>query len=321
MSKPIKWAYGVTTVPSRMQDLFPQTLSSLCDAGFDKPTIFLDGANHKLAVAYEERFKLEVVNHYPAIRTFGNWELALRELFIRNPTAHRYAIFQDDLVTYRNLRHYLERTTTLPNAYYNLYTFPQNQQLVPKEPNTNKYVEGWHKSNQMGRGAVGLVFDRLGVLTIMQGKLLAERPLDCLNGTSRVDGVVSDVLKKAGYTEYIHHPSLVQHLGFHSTMRSDKQEKAISFRGENFDALQSLVKPEERQANSAGHRKSGLGDRIEGALSAVGITSTRVEQWLGGPCGCEERKQKLNRLGAWVERVLMGKTEKAEEYLNQIIGD
>lgn len=64
---------------------------------------------------------------------------------------------------------------------------------------------------------------------------------------------------------------------------------------------------------------TGIGDTIETALSKLGITSERVEQWLGGPCGCEERKQKLNQLGRWASRILSGKLEKAKEYLDLII--
>ena len=45
----------------------------------------------------------------------------------------------------------------------------------------------------------------------------------------------------------------------------------------------------------------GWGDRLEAALSAVGVTKERVSAWLGAPCGCAERQEKMNRLGRWVE--------------------
>ena len=64
---------------------------------------------------------------------------------------------------------------------------------------------------------------------------------------------------------------------------------------------------------------SGLRDAIEPALSAVGITPERVEKWLGVPCGCKERREKLNRLGHWARRILSGKTERAGEFLGQIL--
>jgi hypothetical protein len=63
----------------------------------------------------------------------------------------------------------------------------------------------------------------------------------------------------------------------------------------------------------------GLGDKIETALSLVGITSERIERYLGAPCGCQERKEKLNALGAWATRVTSGKLSKAKEYLERII--
>ena len=63
-----------------------------------------------------------------------------------------------------------------------------------------------------------------------------------------------------------------------------------------------------------------LGDVVESALSSVGITSERVSVWLGRPCNCDERKQKLNQLSVWARRVAKGKTDRAKEYLNRIMG-
>lgn len=63
-----------------------------------------------------------------------------------------------------------------------------------------------------------------------------------------------------------------------------------------------------------------LGDVIEKALSAVGITEERVTKALGRPCGCQERREMLNRLSLWAARVVTGRTEDAEKYLDEIIG-
>lgn len=63
-----------------------------------------------------------------------------------------------------------------------------------------------------------------------------------------------------------------------------------------------------------------LGDRIATALERVGITPERVEAWVGFPCGCEERQIRLNQLHAWASRVLRGKVEQAERFLNEILG-
>lgn len=64
----------------------------------------------------------------------------------------------------------------------------------------------------------------------------------------------------------------------------------------------------------------GLGDLVQRALSSIGVTSERVEEWLGKPCGCKERQEKLNQLGYWAIRVSKGMSNKAKEYLDAIIG-
>lgn len=44
--------------------------------------------------------------------------------------------------------------------------------------------------------------------------------------------------------------------------------------------------------------RPGLGDYVANALDAIGITKSRVEAVVGGPCGCAERQEKLNEIGA-----------------------
>ncbi len=43
----------------------------------------------------------------------------------------------------------------------------------------------------------------------------------------------------------------------------------------------------------------GLGDNLHSLLSAIGVTPARVEEWVGKPCGCKERREKLNAIGRW----------------------
>lgn len=65
----------------------------------------------------------------------------------------------------------------------------------------------------------------------------------------------------------------------------------------------------------------GLGDEVEKALSIMGITKDRVESWLGEPCNCPERREKLNSLGFWAQRVISGKIRQAKLFLGKLIGD
>ena len=57
----------------------------------------------------------------------------------------------------------------------------------------------------------------------------------------------------------------------------------------------------------------GLGDRLTAALAVVGVTKERVSAWIGQPCGCGERQEKLNKLGAWL-------TDGTKAALEKLIG-
>lgn len=65
---------------------------------------------------------------------------------------------------------------------------------------------------------------------------------------------------------------------------------------------------------------TGLGDIIARAAGVVGITEERLTAFLGVPCGCDARREKLNQLGGWAARIVRGKIERASEYLDKIVG-
>lgn len=236
MIAPKTWAYGVTTVPARKVHYLPRTLESLKTAGFECPRLFIDGCHDPKEY---DRFGLEVTVRYPTIRPYGNWVLALAELYLRSPAADRFAIFQDDFVTYRNLRTYLDEREypgerdTRPKGYYNLYTFPHNQTLC-------KDQVGWSLSDQMGKGAVALVFNREAVRLLLGSQHIIDRAQDPNRGWKAIDGGVVTAMKEIGWKEYIHHPSLVQHIGDVSSIGNGRHAKAGNFWGEEFNAEELL---------------------------------------------------------------------------------
>jgi hypothetical protein len=239
----VKWAYGVTTVTMRINNgSLNRTLKSLEAAGFDKPRLFVDGCSPSewqdslIGKGPDGTFSdYEITLRYPNVRTAGNWVLTLHELLIRDPNADRYAIFQDDFVTYLGLKSYLENCEYPAKGYWNLYTFPVNQQLAPKDGST-----GWFLANQCGQGAVALIFNRETVITLLSSRHLIERPLDASRGHCAIDGGIVTALAKAGWREYCHHPSLVQHTGMNSSMSNKVHPLATSFRGEEFDLMTLL---------------------------------------------------------------------------------
>lgn len=234
----MRWTIGLTTVPSRQATLLTRTLASLQLAGFTglaAPRLFVDGAS----TGYEG-MGLPVTYRDPLIRTFGNWLLGLNELYIREPTADRYAMFQDDFVTYTHLREYLESWPMPEKGYWNLYTFPCNQDRCPKDARGQR-GQGWFESDQLGRGAVALVFNQQAVKLLLRSQHMIDRPLDPQRGWRSIDGGISSAFKKEGWTEYVHNPSLVQHIGLESSMGNKSHPLAPSFRGEEYDARNLFV--------------------------------------------------------------------------------
>lgn len=244
----MNWAYGVTTVPERRDKELTLTLASLKEGGFPAPRLFVDGISHSEAVQWEQDFRLPITNRtLPKIRTVGNWCLALQELYQREPIADLFAIFQDDLTTYKNLRQYVERTLPRGQVYLNLFTFNTNEPVI-----LNQKV-GWveagllvdapiyhGKKQQTGRGAVALVLTREAVVTLLSAPTMVTKPQCNTRGWRRIDGAIVEAMNREGFREMIHNPSLVQHTGQKSTMGSKVHQQARSFRGKDFDALALL---------------------------------------------------------------------------------
>ncbi len=248
----LRWQYGVTTVPSRRATTLPKTLKSLELAGFDRPHLFVDGEADP--VSWRREFDLEVTAHYPLLRTVGNWITSLWTLYLLDPSAHRYAIFQDDVVFCRNLRSYLDAVPWVDKSYRNLYSSEHNEPIVAKTPPGN-WVESWVLDSgglptgptperwQTGKGALALVFDGEALLKLLASPSVANKPQDLVRGHKSVDGMVVHAMNAAGWRELIHSPSLCQHVGVdQSAMGNDPRPPARSFPGEQFDAMSFLKK-------------------------------------------------------------------------------
>lgn len=235
----MKWAYGVTVVPERF-DLVQQTLISLASAGFEEPRIFLDSSS-----SYEMlKFSGNVSLRLPRIGAFANWILGLAELFLRNLDADRFAMFEDDITLCRNVRQYLEQCSFPGNSYQNLYTTEDNR---PKLVGASSLVEvGWGYSKQGGRGGLALVFDRQQVKTLLGSQRFLDHAENKRRGHYLVDGFVLETMRRAGFKEYTHFPSLVQHVGTETTITNrvaptmEQHLTAPSFPGESFDAMEFL---------------------------------------------------------------------------------
>jgi len=292
--KKIRWAYGITTVETRADLLLPKTIQALKHGGFPSPRLFVDGMPPIAAEEQYGKYKLHITARFPQVKTFANWYLSLIELYLRDPQAARYAIFQDDMSCYRNLRTYLDGIKIPEKGYLNLYTFPVNEANAPAD------FTGFYKSNQRGLGAVALVFSNEVTRKLLTASHMINKPRG-KKSTWSVDGGIVDSLKKQGIYEYVHYPSLVQHRGEQSSMHNPKHPVAISYKGDAFDATRLLL-PKKQTGNE-------LGDQVSAALSSVGITQARVNKWLGRPCKCPARIAKLNKISRWAKGILAGEKE------------
>jgi hypothetical protein len=97
---------------------------------------------------------------------------------------------------------------------------------------------GWYKSNQLGRGAVGLVFDRTTIWRLLGSKLPLSHRMYHQAGHKCVDGAIINAMREAGCTELVHSPSLLQHTGGISSSGNPEHPQGAGFRGETFDAMQ-----------------------------------------------------------------------------------
>jgi hypothetical protein len=246
-ARPVLWAAAVTTCAARLDTLLPRTLASLAAGGFGRPRLFADGVTHQRAADLERVTGCPVTARSPAVRTAGSWVLALYELYLRDPQAHRYAVFQDDVEVMRNLRPYLERVPFPPQSYLNLITQLDSENAVRGKP------VGWHEGaalatsppqlfhgrpSQKGCGACALVFDRGGVVELLSSRHLAARPQHQHRGWQAIDGGVVESLNRAGWRELVHQPSLCSHVGGRSTMGHRPFPRPLTYReGDALDLL------------------------------------------------------------------------------------
>lgn len=251
----LNWTCALTTVPIRRTTTLTKTLESIIQAGFPIPQLYIDVQPNKegaypylpdLLKEYTTDFpNIPITLHTTNIRTFGNWYLALLETYIREPQADRYVFFQDDIILSQNVREYIEHCSYPENGYLNLITYPQNEQEKTKYKEVLKDGIGWYQSNQKGKGAQALVFDRQTVMELLKSEYLHKRIQDKNKGWQNVDGAIVTALRIRGYSEYVHSPSLVRHTGAETTMggigeHPQEQPLDLSFRGEEFNALDLL---------------------------------------------------------------------------------
>jgi len=170
---------------------------------------------------------------------YGNWILTAWELWLRNPKSDFYCIFQDDIICCKNLKPYLQATLSPhANCYFNLYCGRSNTEHVKDSSQT----PGWYSSNQMGRGALGLVFTRPAFMQLLSSQEIVGHPQEP-EGTRGIDKTICLASRRLGIIEKVHYPSLIQHRDegdVPSTRRPQPGRISPCFVGDEFDAMELL---------------------------------------------------------------------------------
>jgi len=236
----MKWAYGITTVPSRATTTLPRTLASLKESGFGSPHLFIDELVDRALPTNTvdwRKFNLPFTLHIPQVHeqpnNLGNWYLAAWELYLRNPSADYYALFEDDIVLCRNVQSYLNALPLPQAVYWNLYLAPNNASLDHAE------TKGFAPSRQKGKGALALVFGRKQLTQLFKQDYYVDYPASAMRKKS-LDGTILNALRTAGIREHTHYPSLVLHTGDVSSLKHGKFGTASTFLGESYDAMELL---------------------------------------------------------------------------------
>lgn len=66
------------------------------------------------------------------------------------------------------------------------------------------------------------------------------------------------------------------------------------------------MKPKGGRQKVAKRSPLQLGDAVKSALEMLGVTEERVSRFLGRPCGCRRRRDRLNRLSDWAYSLVAG---------------
>jgi hypothetical protein len=260
----MNWSYGVTTVPERQYDPLPRTLDSLRRAGFPTPRLFVDGmvAGHPHACSAGGP---HATYRYPRIGAWANFILGLYELYAREPACDRYAMFQDDVLAVRDLKAYLDQCR-YPDGrdgrepgFWSLYTASVSEWKAADAGSRCGWIQGAELAGQplpsmrlqWCKGALGFVFNREAAGLLLTSPVVAQKPISTDRPSRNVDGCVVTAMNMArserwpfGWREYVHGPSLLQHVGRESTVKPGKvwERGSATWPGEEWSALEMLTR-------------------------------------------------------------------------------
>lgn len=199
------WAVGLITAP-RSSPTLARTLLGLERAGFDRVHIFAEPG-----VTIPDEFRhLPVTQHHQRLGNFGNFYTALTTLSKSDPLADCVALFQDDIEPAEDLKAWCERTLWPGGAgLVSLYT---PRVFQDKQVGWRTLSMGFYRTF----GGLAFLFRRDVLVRFLADpfpRRIHERIPHCGD-----DAVVGAWAQSTGIGITYHTPSLVRHIGEHSSI-------------------------------------------------------------------------------------------------------
>lgn len=223
----MNWAIGIQTCP-RPEDVYiDHTIESVKRAGWDDITIFAEPDS-------------PVPQGYPVTyRPFRygdwtNWVCAYFELFMANPEANAFVLFEDDVTSSRNIRSYLEWAIPKLGRFgcLSLYTPPKH----------HSDFQGWHDEADTGwalSGAQAMVFTRGSLQRFLSDPKVVNYRFDEIGKkNAHKDCAIGKWACKKERVLY-HNPSLIDHRGVESLIGT-KNHRARDYVGDEFDCVELI---------------------------------------------------------------------------------
>lgn len=206
-----KWAVAVTTAPRRDATL-PICLERLTAAGWNAPTVFIDGA-----VEFPQKFSdLPQTRRTPTTGAWPNSYLALLELYLRQPEADAYLLVQDDVIFPGTpaVRRYLE-AAFWPGDRPGIVSLFCSSQYTQQQPGWSAIDETWVW------GAQALAFHPEVLQQFLTSTMAYEhrRRTDKPRiGLTHVDVLIGQWAEANDVPVWFPTPSLAQHIGHVSSL-------------------------------------------------------------------------------------------------------
>lgn len=235
----MKWTTGLITAPRKKDYYLDKTLISLIKTGWE-PIVFAEPGS-----IIPDWFTGNVIKRRKTYGDWTNWATALYELLLSEPNSDYFLMCEDDGVFCKNTKKYVEKhIKNAPN-------FATISPYCPGKYHKPNFV-GFHDNcnGQYTWSTLSIIMSNEGVRSFFQDYDVQRHRFENIFTDDVVwgveveiqnsvkDAVLGQWAKKNNLPMFYHTPSLVAHIGSHSTLSKNitsNDNLAFDFVGEDFN--------------------------------------------------------------------------------------